>query len=304
VISSVPNRDDLPQGDPWLADALELLRATEPRSIVGGPQEGKPQEGNLEGKPISKGEREDVLLLGDSGVPLRERLARIPPAELLDVVVELDGTRELVQGLAGFLGVTGEPGVRFPDVLPHGPRSRLTAQWWLDPRGLHVYNLSDPNEEGRRSYALAQVYASAVAGRILAPRNTALLKWKLRMLHDLGLYVVPAVDPPALAERGDEAELAFATGLAVLFSLQQSFNPGGATSALARTFIADWCGFRLLGFATHDQSKPDVVDNRVRDRVRALITKYSAAGVITKVGTRASSAKHDTQLWGPGKGWR
>lgn len=264
--------------------------------------EGQPQEGKEEGKAVKDYRR--FPLRKDEEEPLCRRLQSLAPQAVGEQLATLDSEPELLAAVAAALGVTAEPEVSFADALPRPELTDLTARWWFDTRGRYVYNLSAPEPNGSRSYALAEVYAAVVAGRVARLRGAVLAMWKLRLLIDLGFYSIPLLPSPALVGQGDQMEAAFSRGLTLLLSIRERFNEHQPEVALSRGFLVDWGGFWTLPVAVVDGASPAMVESRLRERARRLLERYAAAGLIRCTGTAPSRFGRATRLWVRGESWR
>jgi hypothetical protein len=149
-----------------------------------------------------------------------------------------DADEACVRRMAAVLGITSPLGQKFLCVLPGHEERHPSAALWRDDRGLWVYRDFHGRDE-RRAYALAEVYASRVAGRVICPNGPSLSRWKVRLLAEAGLIQVDPVALPPLPRSAPRAAKRLRDGLAVLFSVRW-WQDGGQPVPYAASFAGDW----------------------------------------------------------------
>lgn len=134
-------------------------------------------------------------------------------------------------------------GERFPCVLPGHDGASPDANLWRDRnRGVWIYRDHHQATEGRKAYALAEIYAAAVSGRVARRGRSELARWKLRALAELGFVDLPRVDLPPLRPGASPEAAAAREGVELLFAVRRIADPGDAAAPISRRFLADWCG--------------------------------------------------------------
>jgi hypothetical protein len=158
-----------------------------------------------------------------------------------DDLAAVDKDPRFVRALADWLGVPEVPlGRNFRCLLPGHAELHPSANIWRGHDDVFVYR-DHHRREKQSSFALAQVFASVIAGRVVTPRGPSLGCWKLRSLAELGFIEPPAVGVPLLPPTASRAAHRLCEGFRLLLSLRWWREPETPTP-YAPSFAGPWCG--------------------------------------------------------------
>jgi hypothetical protein len=212
---------------------------------------------------------QEVCLLGSAVDPKDVELAAY------------DSDDALVRAIAARLGIPNKRlGSKFCCILPGHQETHPSASLWKDRRGLWVYRCFH-GRHVRSSFALAEVFASVVAGRVLTPNGPSLSRWKIRLLSEVGAVSLDRVEVPLLPAGASRTARKVREGFSLLLRATWWREPAGTPVTYALSFVRDWA---------------DVPPSSAQRAKGELIQ----AGVIKKVGETSCGGRR-TSLYLPGQ---
>lgn len=205
-----------------------------------------------------------------------------------------DSYSDFGEAVARQIGAPLPLGSTFSDEIPRGktgdePAGR-EAKFWFDHRGRWVYNPTERDVFGRRTYSLAEVYAAAVSGWLRPIPGPQQAYWKLRALIELGFVRIKMIPAP---RRSASAEgQAVLNGIWLMFSIRAAL--GGEVSApFGRDFVVAWSGL--------SRGHPLDAHEKRRERIRTFLKKLADSEVLVRSGQ--TEGPQPAHLWAPGPRW-
>jgi hypothetical protein len=206
------------------------------------------------------------------------RLGCAPSSEEIDLLA-FDRDEEFVRAVAKRVGIP-HLGATFRCVLPGHEERHPSANLWCDERGIWIYR-DHHRRDGRSAFALVEVYAARMAGRVVQPHPPSLARWKVRLLADLGAVRLDPVELPRLPASSTLSAQRLRNGFALLLAVRWWREPGTPAPYTA-SFAGPWCG---MPDGTVNWAKGDLIRE----------------GIIVKVG-ETNDGSRTTSLYLPGKG--
>jgi hypothetical protein len=159
--------------------------------------------------------------------------------------------------------------------------SSIPARVWLDDRDRYVirpHGASVFPGSAVGSLALAQVYASVCARRLIQPKGPSLARWKRRALVECGILPLRGVSLQALPSGAPAHVCAIWDAIALLVAVRRIEDPDESSLPLTRGFVADWSGC-------------------AQTAVRSALGWLDSRGYIRRVGEEKSGKPRPTTMW-------
>jgi hypothetical protein len=203
-------------------------------------------------------------------------------------LTQFDADDLFVRAVAARLRIPNKKlGSSFCCLLPGHQERRPSANLWKDRRGLWVYRCHH-GRDPRSSYALAEVFASIVGGRVITPNPPSLARWKVRLLWELGVIALDPVEAPPLPPSASRTARKLREGFGLLLMVTWWREPRGTPVTFTSSFTRDWVAIpessatRAMGELLRYRVIRKVGETRCRGRATALYLPGDGMGAVSR----------------------